>query len=390
MRRVFTLFILMLIASFVPLRAVNGADGAVVSLLTCSPGEEVYAFFGHTALRYQNRAKGLDVVFNYGVFDFQTPNFVGKFVLGETDYMLGATDFPYFIQEYAMRGSRVTEHRLALDSVQVEHLFGLLRDNYRPANRVYRYNYFYNNCTTKARDIVESAVAPDATIVYPSVEKNESFRDAVHRFTAVSPWYSFGIDLLLGAEADAPQDARRLQFIPSVLMGDFESATIVRGDSARRLVEAVEVLVEEDRLPVAISFFTPNLCFALLLLLVVLVTYSGYRRGRIYWAVDVVLLLVQGVAGVLIAFMVMFSVHPTVGSNMLIMLLNPMPLLLLPLLLYAVIRRRRPYVMWLQSATVLLFLAMAPFVPQYFPLPVYLFAAALLVRSLYLTFYIRK
>jgi hypothetical protein len=279
---------------------------------------------------------------------------------------------------------------LALDSVQVEHLFGLLRENYRPANRVYRYNYFYNNCTTKARDIVESAVAPDATIVYPSVEKNESFRDAVHRFTAVSPWYSFGIDLLLGAEADAPQDARRLQFIPSVLMGDFESATIVRGDSARRLVEAVEVLVEEDRLPVAISFFTPNLCFALLLLLVVLVTYSGYRRGRIYWAVDVVLLLVQGVAGVLIAFMVMFSVHPTVGSNMLIMLLNPMPLLLLPLLLYAVIRRRRPYVMWLQSATVLLFLAMVPFVPQYFPLPVYLFAAALLVRSLYLTFYIRK
>ena len=276
MRRVFTLFILMLIASFVPLRAVNGADGAVVSLLTCSPGEEVYAFFGHTALRYQNRAKGLDVVFNYGVFDFQTPNFVGKFVLGETDYMLGATDFPYFIQEYAMRGSRVTEHRLALDSVQIERLFGLLRENYRPANRVYRYNYFYNNCTTKARDIVESAVGQDATVVYPSVERSESFRDAVHRFTAVSPWYSFGIDLLLGAEADAPQDARRLQFIPSVLMRDFESATIVRGDSARRLVDAVEVLVEEDGFPASISFFTPNLCFALLLLLVVLVTYSGY------------------------------------------------------------------------------------------------------------------
>ena len=105
---------------------------------------------------------------------------------------------------------------------------------------------------------MESAVAPDATIVYPSVEKNESFRDAVHRFTAVSPWYSFGIDLLLGAEADAPQDARRLQFIPSVLMGDFESATIVQGDSARRLVDAVEVLVEEDRLPATISFFNKS------------------------------------------------------------------------------------------------------------------------------------
>ncbi len=373
-----------------PLQGAFGAGGAVVSLLTCSPGDEVYSFFGHTALRYRNAAKGVDVVFNYGVFDFQTPNFVGKFVLGETDYMLGAVEYKYFIHEYAMRGSQVVEQRLALDSVQTERLFALLRENYMPANRVYRYNYFYNNCTTKARDIIESAVAPDGEIAYPQCDRGESFRDMVHRFTAVSPWYSFGIDLLLGAEADVRQSDRALQFIPSVLMKDFQSARLVCGDTDGALVDAEEVLVEEDKEAAAVSPFTPNVAFSLLLLFVALVTHIGYKRGRIYRALDILLLLVQGTAGVLVAFMVMFSLHPTVGSNMLIFLLNPMSLLLLPLVLYAIAKRKRPYVMWLQNITVFVFLVMAPFLPQYFPMPVYLFAGALLIRSLFLTLYVRK
>lgn len=390
MKRLFIIFIMGLFASFVPLQGALGAEGAVVSLLTCSPGDEVYSFFGHTALRYRNEAKRLDLVFNYGVFDFQTPNFVGKFVLGETDYLLGVIDYINFIDEYEMRGSQVKEHRLALDSAQTERLFALLRENYMPANRVYRYNYFYNNCTTKTRDIIEMALSPDCSVVYPQCGRNESFREMVHRFTAVSPWYSFGIDLLLGAEADVVQSDRVLQFIPSVLMTDFESARIVCGDSVKPMVDAVELLAEEEREPLSVFPLTPDIAFSLLLLFVVVVTYIGYRRQRIYRALDIVLLLVQGLAGLLIAFMVMFSVHPTVGSNMLIFLLNPMPLLLLPLMLYAIAKRKIPYIMWLQNITLLMFLAAAPFLPQYFPLPVYLFASALLVRSLFLTINIRK
>ena len=390
MKKVLYSIILVILASFAPMQAAKAADGAVVSLLTCSPGDEVYSFFGHTALRYRNEAKRVDVVFNYGVFDFQAPNFVGKFVLGETDYMLGATDYRYFIQEYMMRGSQVMEHRLALDSAQTERLLELLRVNFMPANRVYRYNYFYNNCTTRARDIIEEAVSPDCSVVYGECARKESFRDMVHRFTAVSPWYSFGIDLLLGAEADAVQDARALQFIPSVLMSDFETAGIVCGDSARALVDTVEVLAEEDMDSEAVSPFTPDLCFALLLFFVAVLTYVGYRRGKLYLWIDILLMLVQGLAGLLVAFMVAFSVHPTVGSNMLILFLNPMPLLQLPLLCYAVAKRRRPYVMWLQSLTLLLFLVASPFLPQYFPLPVYMFAVALLIRSLFITYNIRK
>ncbi len=387
MSRLFVPILCFFAVFFAPLQVVKGADNSYVSLLTCSPGDEVYAYFGHTALRYCNPDKKLDLVFNYGVFDFSEPGFVAKFVLGETDYMLGVTEYPYFIQEYAMRGSGVVEQVLALDSMQRERLFALLCDNYRPANRVYRYNYFYNNCTTKARDIIEEALADAGSVEYPMCDGRPTFRKTVRRFTAVSPWYTLGIDMLLGSEADEAQNSRVMQFIPSTLMGDFSNAVIsLSADSVRHLVShtnnLLEPVVDES---VSATIFTPDLIFALLLATVLIITYFGRRRRKYIWAVDAVLLLIQGVAGMLITFMVLFSVHPTVDSNMLVLFLNPLPLVLLPIYIYNAIKKRKQNVMWIQTIMVSQFLILAPFIPQYIPFATYLFAATLLVRSLYIT-----
>lgn len=376
---------------FAPLHGAKCADRPYVSLLTCSPGDEVYAFFGHTALRYCNPAKNLDLVFNYGVFDFSEPGFVGRFVLGETDYMLGIVEFRYFIQEYAMRGSGVTEQVLALDSLQQEKLINLLRENYLPKNRVYRYNYFYNNCTTKARDIIEEALADAGEVEYVACDSVNTFRETVHRFTAVSPWYTLGIDLLLGCEADDAPGARVLQFIPSTLMRDFSTAVIpLANDSVRPLVLQTNNLLEavEDGENTTI-LFTPNMLFALLLLLIAAITYVEYRRRKLFWVVDALLFLVQGLAGLLITFMVLFSVHPTVGSNLLVLLFNPLPLVLLPIYIYNIIKRRKQNIMWMQTIMVAQFLVLSPIIPQYIPTAIYMFAATLLIRSLYIT-HIRK
>ena len=390
-RNIFIIILIALICA--PLHRAKGGERAFVSLLTCSPGDEVYAYFGHTALRYCNPDKGLDVVFNYGVFDFSEPNFVGKFVSGETDYMLGIVEFPYFIQEYAMRGSSVVEQELALDSLQRERLFALLRENYRPANRVYRYNYFYNNCTTKARDIIEAAMGEGATIRYPeSVGARESFRSTVHRFTAVSPWYSFGIDLLLGYEADAVQDDRTLQFIPSTLQTDFSAARIVYGtDSVVPLLARTETLIESAPADTEqAQWFTPTLFFVVLMLLVILVAVVERRVKKIFWGVDLLLMAAQGVAGLLIAYMLLCSQHPTVGSNLLIILLNPLPLLILPVYIYCIVKGRKPRVLWLQAAMALLFIVSGPLLPQYIPLPMYIFAAILLIRANFILLNNRK
>ena len=380
-----TILIVFLITLFgAPLHAGEGGGRAFASLLTCSPGEEVYAFFGHTALRYCNPDKGLDLVFNYGVFDFSEPNFVGKFVAGETDYMLGVVEYPYFIQEYAMRGSSVVEQELALDSLQRERLFALLCDNLRPANRIYRYNYFYNNCTTKARDIIEAALGGNTTIKYAVNDARQpSFRETVHRFTAVSPWYSFGIDLLLGCEADAPQSSRVLQFIPSTLQDDFSLAAIVCGaDSVRPLLMRTATLTEASLSDDAeTSWLTPEMFFMALLLSVLLVAAVERRMGKIFWGIDLLLMTAQGVAGTLIAYMLLFSQHPTVGSNLLIILLNPLPLIVLPVYIYCMVKKKKPLILWVQSSMTLLFLVSAPLLPQYFPLPIYIFAATLFIRA---------
>lgn len=91
-------------------------DGIRLSLLTCGPGTEIYSLFGHTALRYEDRRRGIDAVFNYGLFSFDTPNFVLRFTLGETYYQLGATDYKYFLAEYQMTNRDVWQQTLNLSS----------------------------------------------------------------------------------------------------------------------------------------------------------------------------------------------------------------------------------------------------------------------------------
>ena len=145
-----------------PLRA----EGPRFSLLTCSPGDEAYSLFGHTALRYCDEANKIDEVYNYGYFSFDSPNFVWRFILGQTDYLVASVPYRIFIIEYAERGSSVVEQVLNLNPQQVERLHALLEENCHPLNRVYRYNYFYNNCTTKARDKFIEAIGEGSALVY--------------------------------------------------------------------------------------------------------------------------------------------------------------------------------------------------------------------------------
>ena len=209
MKKLVLLFLF--IARIAPVCATS-LDSVRISLLTCAPGTEIYALFGHTAIRYENPPKGQDWVYNYGMFNFREPNFVMRFVKGETDYQLGRIPFPYFEAEYAMRGSAVYQQVLNLTNEEKVRLISLLEDNYRPVNRIYRYNYFYDNCTTRARDKIEESI--DGQVVYPDGADNVSFRHIIHEYTDGHEWSEFGIDLCLGADADKRIDVRQQMFAP--------------------------------------------------------------------------------------------------------------------------------------------------------------------------------
>ena len=301
------------------------ADSIRVSLLTCSPHDEIYSLYGHTAIRYEDKASKTDIVVNYGMFSFKKPFFVARFVLGLTDYEMGIQDFNDFCYEYQYFGSQVTQQEINLTPEEKGQLLKALQDNYANA-RVYRYNYFYNNCTTKARDIILKSI--NGKIEYKNgIDRSVSFRDLIHGCNANYSWASFGNDLLLGFKADMQTTREEQQFLPDNLMRDFGQAKIVSADgSARPLVKNTEIIVKGNDYAIAgKTKVTPQFVFITLLLLIAAIVVAEFKTKKRFLWVDISLLLASGLAG-LILFVMLFSEHPTTSSNLQIFILCPLNL----------------------------------------------------------------
>ena len=327
-------------------------DSVEFSLLTCQPHDEVYSLYGHTAIRYHElRPGGLDWAFNYGVFDFKKPHFVARFVFGLTDYELGAYPYKYFVKEYRRFGSMVTEQVLNLTTEEKLQLHEALAVNLRPENKIYRYNYFYSNCTTKARDIIESCI--NGKIEYAEREDyTPSYRDMVHSMTRNNPWARFGNDLLLGIKADFKTDLRQQEFLPGNLLYDFDHAQIYSEGAYRPLIKERRIAVPAGVQIIRSGFpLTPLSCAAILLAVGIVIFFFEWRKKRVFVAWDVLLMLTVGTIGIVLTLM-LFSQHPTVSLNLQIILCNPLPWLFL----WPVIRERQTRYWAISAILAVLFL----------------------------------
>ena len=359
-----------------------------VSLLTCSPGPATYELYGHTALRVHSEQYHYDEVYNYGVFDFRQEHFVWHFVLGECDYMVAREGYPYFEFDYRRRGSSITEQVLNLQPREALALVVALEENCRPENCTYRYNIFRNNCTTKARDMIESHVF--GRIIYPARARRNTYRTILHQFTAGSDWDEAGNDLLLGVEADTLLTERDEMFSPIYMMWYADSAMIARGyQRYDPLVCETNILLEADAARMAEataeepSFpLSPQaLCWVLVALGVLLAVWE-WRRRRMVWGVDVLLMTLQGLAGILVMFMMLFSEHPAVGSNWQVWVLNPLPLLFIPAVARADRRRQLCLYHTFSAAILSAFLLLSIVLPQDFSPVIYPLALLLLSRAI--------
>lgn len=361
-------------------------DSLTVSLLTCGPGQEVYNLFGHSAIRVKNEATGVDYVFNYGIFSFNTPNFVLRFTLGQTDYQLGVQYYDDFVYNYEMQGRFVHEQLLNLNSEEKLKLAMLLEENYLPENRMYRYNYFYDNCSTRPRDMIEKAV--NGTVVYQEEMDTPieglTYRGLVHDYTKRKAWSRFGIDLLLGSEADKPISRRASMFIPFLLEQYFSTAQ--KEDLQQRssgLVEETHTIIDQDESDwPSPTPFTPMRVFLLLFIVIAALTIWGIRHQKSLWGLDLLLFAAAGIAGCIIAFMVAFSEHPAVSPNYLLFVFHPLHLLCLPWILIKVKKLQRSRYMVLNAVILTLFIIFWVLIPQKFPIEVLPLASVLLVRSI--------
>lgn len=363
-----------------------GEDSLRISLLTCGAGDEIYSLFGHTALRVEDRTTGRDVVYHYGVFDFDTPNFALKFALGETDYQMGMTSYKRFLSEYAWLGRSVEQQVLDLTPEEARRLADRLAENYRPENRVYRYSYFYDNCATRPRDQVEQAV--EGHVDYgrdmESRATGQTFRSIMRHYAEGHPWSRFGMDFCLGSKADEPVNLRETMFVPFNVRDYFATAQIAAPDgTARPLTRPTEALVPcpDTRTPQEDQGFTPLRAALLLFAATAGATIYGLKRKRPLWGIDAVLFAAAGLAGIIPAFLVLFSQHPAVSPNYLLLVFHPLHLLCLPWMLRRVSQCRRSRYMAANFTVLTLFILLWAVIPQRFDLAVLPLACCLLVRS---------
>lgn len=301
------------------------SDSTEYSLLTCSPGQELYSSFGHTGIRVNDTINKIDIVFNYGLFNFNTENFYFKFIKGETDYQLGITTTSAFLAEYLMRESYVWEQKLNFSTAEKKKFATALIENYKPENRVYRYNFIYDNCATRPRDRIFRSC--DGMIKFDKSGEQRTFRNWVGLYTGAESWVQFGIDLLFGRPADANATVTESMFLPEVLMSEFQNIKIIRKDSlyneenlVSETIELVEGKYSDTKTEITQN---PLYFFLMLLILGIIVTIWETRTNHYLRSFDSLMLLVTGVAGLLVFYLMFFSVHPMVKTNMNILWLNP-------------------------------------------------------------------
>lgn len=354
-----------------------------VSLLTCGPGDEIYEYYGHSAIRVvRTDSAELDFTFNYGVFDFNSGNFALRFAMGETDYICAVQETEYFLNHYRAKGIYIDEQVLNLTQAEAERLLAALMENAKPENCVYRYNFFYDNCATRVRDMIEKCV--EGKVVYPSRPTDKTLREAIYFYGHYYKWSMFGQDLLIGSDADALATGRELQFAPLILEQDFANAVVTDlMGMPYAIVRDTHRLLDMPPLKVQVAFPLSPLVVAIIVLVAGLVLgFVEIRRRTIYWGVDTVALVAQGVAGIIVAFLFFFSTHPTVGTNWQVWVLNPLPLIGLWWQIRGARKQNYRDYHIVAAPVLLAFLIAVPFVQQRIPAATVVLVCFLLCRSI--------
>ena len=361
-------FILSVVNATAGAQSMTNPDRIQISLLTCSPGKEVWAQYGHTAIRYYDKESGEDLAINYGIFSLDQTYFIPRFVLGMTDYRMGVQPMDMFLAQYSYEGRGVVEQVLNLSAEDKGVIYKALQENMKPENVVYRYNYFFDNCTTRARDMLVNHL--HGKVVYPPAEEDATFRSMIHKWNSKYEWSQFGEDLLLGVNADRKTTKSEQQFLPENLRSDFDKATY----KGKPLVKETNVLLDAETEVAEPAFPLSPLSIALIFAVISLVMMLfSYRRQQVYWAWDLALMFTSGLMGI-IFFVMIFSQHPCVSLNFILLFFNPLPLFFL----YSTIKKKK--VIWWKIWGVLIILGLFGSLFQEIPLPILIVASFLLLH----------
>lgn len=311
-------FIFLLIFSCFQLAAQQKlSPKATVSVVTCGQGTELYSAFGHSAFRVYDPVLKLDKIYNYGTFDFNKPNFYLNFAKGKLIYQLSTTRYGYFLQEFNYENRWVKTQELNLGEADVQAVYDFLENNARPENRSYRYDFFYDNCSTKIEEVIKAVLKDKVTFNNNHITDHKSHRDLIADYTADKfKWGKFGIDLALGSVIDKKATAAEYKFLPDYIYLGFENATINVDGENIPLVKATNKVLNERASPQPFSILQPFIVFLVISLFFIWITYQNYTTNKRSKWVDFSLYFITGAIGVVVLLLWFATSHTATYKNL--------------------------------------------------------------------------
>jgi hypothetical protein len=353
-------------------------NDTTVYLLTCGPGTETYSIYGHSALRVVIPEKQVDNVYNWGVFDFSTPNFAWKFAKGRLNYMLGVATLDQFLQGYLLEKRFVYSQIINLTPEETKTLLSLINENLKPENISYRYDFFYDDCSTRIRDLLEKSIG--SSLLYPPEEnvKGPTFRDMVGKYQNPYPWLKFGIDLIMGSPGDKRTQFRDHMFLPVDMQNALAEARIRRSEKMIPLLQNPEVILDFSSPYITQKIFSsPNFVFTLVLIMIIIL--SALLKSKQYHRIlDIAIFTLFSIFSILMIFFNFFTDHQQMKWNLNIIWLNPV----IPICLIALIFNKDYSGLFrLLFIVSVAFILLSLILPQDFNSAIYPLLFVLIIRS---------
>lgn len=309
------LFLFFLLSIYSNLKAQNQLSVySEVSIVTAGPGEELYEAFGHTAIRIKDPILNLDLIYNYGVFDFNQPNFYSNFAKGNMIYSLARYDFKYFLASYKRDKRWLKQQVLNLTQQEKQNYFTFLEKNASPKNRNYKYDPYFNNCATILRDITKNTLG-NKVVFNNNKEKELTFRQLTNNEIYWNSWGTFALNLIAGTKLDQIASFEEQMFLPDYVYSSFKDATVFIKNQPEKLIQKESILLDfKEKAPTS-SIFSPFLIFVILTILVIYITYKDFKNNKITKWLDFILFFTTGFIGSILCFLWFFSSHLTAPNN---------------------------------------------------------------------------
>lgn len=380
------ILILFLIAAFANAQEQQLSSEAEISVLTIDPGNNLYDTFGHNAFRIKDKVKRIDIVFNYGVFDFDTPNFYLKFAQGKLNYKIDYDPYFAFFEYYVAQNRAIKEQVLNLSQNQKQQVFNFLVTNAKPENEYYLYDFFFDNCATKIKDVAQDAFNGTLQFNAPQEFNPKTFRQLIYSHVNKNSWGSLGIDIALGSVIDKKATAEEHMFLPKYIHDFFENATF--SNSGKPFVKQSRIIYKNVNNSQSELFITsPLMIFGLIGLFILWITYQDHKKDKLNKWLDITIFIITGVIGVFILLLWFATDHSATANNYNLLWAFPINLFIIGQ--FFKIRVKKWFVRYLKFLIIMFCLLTLHWIIgiQVFAISMIPFFFALLIRYLFLIKY---